>query len=65
MSDKIVTPVITKLDFRAKEAINALRGNIQMAGYHVKTIAVTSARANEGKLRIPVSFCRMNCWNSS
>ena len=49
MSDKIITPVITKLDFRAKEAINALRGSIQMAGYHVKTIAITSARANEGK----------------
>ena len=49
MADKIITPKIKELDFRAREAINALRGNIQMAGYNVRTIAVTSSRANEGK----------------
>ena len=49
MSEKIIAPKITKLDFRVNEAVNVLRGNVQMAGYNVKTIAVTSARANEGK----------------
>ena len=54
MAEKIMTEKIIKfkpveLDFRVRESINVLRGNIQMAGYRVKTIAITSARANEGK----------------
>lgn len=49
MPDKIIVPHISSLDFHTKEAINILRGNIQMAGYNVKVIALTSARAHEGK----------------
>ena len=47
--DKIVKPVLSKLPFRVNEAINILRGNIQMSGYRLKAIAVTSAGAHEGK----------------
>lgn len=46
---QIVKPVLSKLPFRVNEAINILRGNIQMSGYRLKAIAVTSARAHEGK----------------
>lgn len=49
MKNKVMTPQIPPLDFHTKEAINILRGNIQMAGYNVKVIAFTSARAHEGK----------------
>ena len=49
MHNKTIIPQISSLDFHTKEAINILRGNIQMAGYNVKVIALTSARANEGK----------------
>ena len=47
--DKVVKPVLPKLPFRVNEAINILRGNIQMSGYRLKAIAVTSAGAHEGK----------------
>ena len=46
--DKVVKPVLPKLPFRVNEAIN-IRGNIQMSGYRLKAIAVTSAGAHEGK----------------
>lgn len=46
---QVVKPVLSKLPFRVNEAINILRGNIQMSGYRLKAIAVTSARAHEGK----------------
>lgn len=49
MHNKTITPRISTLDFHTKEAINILRGNIQMAGYNVKVIAFTSANAHEGK----------------
>lgn len=49
MHNKTITPRISTLDFHTKEAINILRGNIQMAGYNVKIIAFTSANAHEGK----------------
>ena len=48
-NNKAIIPKISPLDFHTKEAINILRGNIQMAGYNVKVIAFTSARAHEGK----------------
>lgn len=44
-----VTPKIEPLPFQAREAINVLRGNIQLSGYNLKTVAVTSALAHEGK----------------
>lgn len=49
---QIVKPVLSRLPFRVNEAINILRGNIQMSGYRLKAIAVTSAQANEGKSSI-------------
>ena len=51
-NDRIVYPKMKKKGFKMKEAINSLRGNIQMAGYNVKAIAITSANAGEGKSRI-------------
>lgn len=47
-----VIPQIEPLPFQAKEAINVLRGNIQLSGFDLKTIAVTSALAHEGKSSI-------------
>ena len=44
-----VIPSIKELPFAARESINVLRGNIQLSGFALKTIAVTSALANEGK----------------
>lgn len=49
---EVVKPVLKELPFRVNEAINILRGNIQLSGYKLKAIAVTSARANEGKSSI-------------
>lgn len=49
MKGKMIIPSIPSLDFRTKEAINMLRCNIQMAGYNVKTVSLTSAKAHEGK----------------
>lgn len=47
-----VIPTIKELPFPAKEALNVLRGNIQLSGFDLKVIAVTSALANEGKSTI-------------
>lgn len=47
-----VTPNIPDIPFQAKEAINVLRGNIQLSGFDLKTIAVTSALGSEGKSSI-------------
>ena len=44
-----IVPQMEELPFQAREAINVLRGNIQLSGYEVRTIAVTSAMPNEGK----------------
>lgn len=48
-NQRIVRPKIPELRFNVREAINALRGNIQLSGYNVKVVAVTSALAHEGK----------------
>ena len=47
-----VVPEADQLPFQAKEAINVLRGNIQLSGFDLKVIAVTSALAHEGKSSI-------------
>ncbi len=47
-----VTPNIPELPFQVREAINVLRGNIQLSGFDLKTIAITSALAHEGKSSI-------------
>ena len=64
MENKIIVPKMTTLEFRTREAINTLRGNIQMAGYDVKVVAVTSARAHEGKssmaFRLAKSLAALN-----
>lgn len=49
MNNKPIKLRFSSLDFHTKEAINILRGKIQMAGYNVKVIAFTSAKAHEGK----------------
>lgn len=40
---------IPKPDFQTREAINILRGNIQMAGSEIKVVAFTSSGEHEGK----------------
>lgn len=64
MQNKIIVPNISSLDFRTNEAINMLRGSIQMAGNNVKVIAMTSARAHEGKsslaFRLAKSLAALN-----
>ena len=47
-----VIPQMEELPFQAREAINVLRGNIQLSGFDLKVIAVTSASPNEGKSSI-------------
>ena len=46
-----------------KEAFNKLRGNIQLSGYDLKTICVTSAVIHEGKssvaFRLAESFANL------
>lgn len=49
LAQKKVALQIEPIPFQAREAINVLRGNIQLSGYDVKTIAITSAMENEGK----------------
>lgn len=49
MRNRFVNPQINELPFHAREAINMLRGSIQMAGYRTKVFAITSALAHEGK----------------
>lgn len=44
-----IEPQIAALDFHAREAVNMLRGTIQMAGYQTNVFAITSALAHEGK----------------
>lgn len=49
---EIVRPKVSKVPFGVNEAINALRGNIQLSGNNIKVVAVTSALAHEGKSSI-------------
>ena len=49
MVNQPIEPHVKPLDFRAREAINMLRGTVQMAGYQTNVFAVTSALAHEGK----------------
>jgi capsular exopolysaccharide synthesis family protein len=49
---EIVHPQITEVPFRVNEALNVLRGNIQLSGNNIKAIAITSALAHEGKSSI-------------
>ncbi len=49
---EIIHPKVGEIPFQANEALNVLRGNIQMSGYNLKAIAVTSSLAHEGKSSI-------------
>lgn len=49
---EVIHPHVSDVSFRVNEAINVLRGNIQLSGSNIKTIAVTSSIANEGKSSI-------------
>ena len=53
-----VIPQVTELPFGPREAINVLRGNIQLSGFGVKVIAVTSALAHEGKSNVAFRLAR-------
>ena len=43
---------IPDVPFQVNEAINTLRGNIQLSGYDIKTVCVTSTLEHEGKSSI-------------
>ncbi|MGN0424811.1 MAG: CpsD/CapB family tyrosine-protein kinase [Acetatifactor sp.] len=58
MSQVLIDPQIQQLDFQSAEAINMLRGNIQLAGYQMKVVALTSAAPNEGKSYVSFHLAR-------
>lgn len=53
-----VYPQIADLPYAAQEAINILRGNIQLSGNGIKVIAITSSRKEEGKSSIAVQLAK-------
>ncbi len=55
---EIIHPTIAEVPSRVNEAINILRGNIQLSGSNIKAIAITSALANEGKSSIAFRFAK-------
>ena len=54
---------MSALPFQANEAINSLRGNIQLSGFDIRVIGVTSALKHEGKsslsFRLAKSFAAL------
>ena len=46
---EIIKPVMSKVAFAVNEAINVLRGNVQLSGNNIRTVAITSSLAHEGK----------------
>ncbi|MBR1558728.1 MAG: CpsD/CapB family tyrosine-protein kinase, partial [Clostridia bacterium] len=55
---------ISEVPFQVNEAVNTLRANIQLSGYDLKIIGVTSALKHEGKsavsFRLAKSFAALN-----
>lgn len=49
MRERSIELNLSTPDFHTKEAINILRGNLQMAGSEVKVVAFTSSGEHEGK----------------
>lgn len=49
---EVIKPELGKLPFGVNEAINVLRGNVQLSGNNIKAVAVTSSLAHEGKSSI-------------
>ena len=60
---RIAQMTVQPLPFLANEAINNLRGNIQLSGFGIKVIAVTSSSIHEGKtslsFRLAKSFAAL------
>lgn len=46
---EVIKPVLSKVPFAVNEAINVLRGNVQLSGNNIRAVAVTSSLAHEGK----------------
>ena len=46
---EVIKPVLSKVPFAVNEAINVLRGNVQLSGNNIMAVAVTSSLAHEGK----------------
>lgn len=46
---EVIKPVLSKVPFAINEAINVLRGNVQLSGNNIRAVAVTSSLAHEGK----------------
>lgn len=46
---EVIKPVMSKVPFAVNEAINVLRGNVQLSGNNIRAVAVTSSLAHEGK----------------
>lgn len=55
---KIVHPQIADLPYAAQEAVNILRGNIQLSGNHLQVIAITSASKEEGKSSVAIQLAK-------
>lgn len=55
---KIVYPQIADLPYAAQEAVNILRGNLQLSGKGIQAIAVTSASKEEGNPLLQFSLQR-------
>lgn len=49
---EVIRPQISNVPFGVNEAINVLRGNVQLSGNNIKVVAVTSSIAHEGKSSI-------------
>ena len=49
---------IPDVPFQVNEAINTLRGNIQLSGFDIKIIGVTSALATRASRRCPSAWPR-------
>lgn len=60
---KTVDLTIPEASFQFNEAINTLRGNIQLSGYNIKIICITSTLSHEGKssvsFRLAKSFAAL------
>lgn len=63
LEPRIVNLTIPDVPFQVNEAINTLRGNIQLSGFDIKTICITSSFKHEGKsslsLRLAKSFAAL------
>ena len=54
----VMHPLIADLPYVAQEAVNILRGNIQLSGNGIKVIAITSSHQDEGKSSVSVQLAK-------